>query len=230
MRLSRREFVGGAAAATGGLSILGISSWRATSSSAAPGAEQASCAILDLEPDCALRESLRGYQAALGSRVLCSSIGEQGLQNCRLLIVPGAGTLRMDSGGFLMERLNAGAMVLLESGCGFSGRAEVAEHRDCLQRFFGIVVGDPVDLWEQCRTVPYVQYEWPHKVLVRDFSRALPVAGQPGETIGKVESIPVALKKRISNGLIAFLGSPIGPALGAGDAESLAWLWAMTRL
>ena len=230
MRLSRREFVGCAAAATGGLSILGMSGWGATSFGTAPGAEQVSCAILDLGPDCALRESLRGYQVALGCRVISPSIGEQDLQNRRLLIVPGAGTLRMDIARLLMDRLDAGALVVLESGCGFSGRAEVAEHRNCLQRFFGIIVGDPVDLWQERRTVPYVQFEWPHKVLVRDFSRALPVTGQPGETIGKVGSIPIALTKRISKGLIAFLGSPIGPALGAGDAESLAWLRALTRV
>jgi hypothetical protein len=40
--------------------------------------------------------------------------------------------------------------------------------------------------------------------------------------------MPVALKKRVGKGTLIFLGSPLGPALGASDLEARHWLQSVT--
>jgi hypothetical protein len=121
-----------------------------------------------------------------------------------------------------------------------------------LHRHFGIVVGPPVDLWagyfadgafRACRlrqhsnkrsnshaSVPYVNYLWPREIDVRDFSRVIPVLASAGEVIGKVGALPVALRRCAAKGTLIFLGSPLGPALRAGDTEALSWLQTVIAL
>src|SRR6266571_3700339 len=45
-----------------------------------------------------------------------------------------------------------------------------------------------------------------------------------GEVIAWVDDLPVALKRPGGRGNLIFLGSPLGPALWAGDAEARRWL------
>jgi hypothetical protein len=115
-----------------------------------------------------------------------------------------------------------------------------------LHRHFDITVGHPVDLWaeksaddtllrhgsarhsskklDSHASFPYVTYLWPRETKVRDFSRVIPVSATNGDVIGKVGGLPVALKRRMAKGTLVFLGSPLGPALRAGDSEALSWL------
>src|SRR5437764_965136 len=56
-------------------------------------------------------------------------------------------------------------------------------------------------------------------------ARTGPVGRQAGEVIAWVDGVPVALKRRGGRGgTLIFLGSPLGPALWAGDAQARRWL------
>jgi len=82
-----------------------------------------------------------------------------------------------------------------------------------------------VRLWP--RQTPYVDYLWPYAAKLRDFSRVVPLAPPAGERIAWVDNLPVALKRRSGPGTLIFLGSPVGPALWAGDADATRWLSAV---
>jgi hypothetical protein len=119
-----------------------------------------------------------------------------------------------------------------------------------LFHYFDIEVGTPVDLWsskpaddallrhrpqrQPCKklnspeSIPYVNYSWPRQTSVRDFSRVLPVSARAGDVIGRVGALPIALKRRTSGGMLIFLGSPLGPALRAGDPQAQSWLRSVT--
>lgn len=224
MRLSRREFVGSAVASAGGLCFFEASGWNAAGRGDERGLKQASGAILELGSECVLRESMLGYQTTLGGLPVCAAKEVNLLTRSSMVIVPGAGALSSPSVLLLLHLLDAGARLLLECGAGFSDAAELAAQRETLQRFFGITVQAPVDLWSRGEPVPYVNYEWPRRVMVRDFSRAVPVSGRSGEVIARIGAIPVGLKKRAGNGTLVFLGSPLGPSLRAGDLDAHLWL------
>jgi len=172
-------------------------------------------------------ESVAGYTGTLaksGTRFL--HVEPALVPRCSVLIVPAAihigPALRA-----IVTCLADGATVILESGAAFADeadfRAHRAELRDCLQ----VHVDAPVRLWTASsgrQRLPYVDYTWPHSAKIRDFSRALPLARQPGEIIARVNGLPVCLKRRVGRGTLIFLGSPLGPALWAGDAEARQWL------
>jgi hypothetical protein len=146
----------------------------------------------------------------------------------------------------------AGTHVLLESGAAFLSPAEFTAHQRMLNGYFDIAVGPPVDLWAGKRaddapvrhraggypgksldrnvSIPYVNYLWPREIKVRDFSRVIPVSARSEDVIGKVAALPVALKKPTAKGTLIFLGSPLGPALRAGDPEALSWLRLLAAL
>jgi hypothetical protein len=121
-----------------------------------------------------------------------------------------------------------------------------------LDRYFDIAVYPPVSLWpgqpfddalflhrsgrypgkrlDRQESIPYVDYLWPRETKVRDFSRVIPVSARTGDVIGKVGGLPVAWKRRMGKGTLIFLGSPMGPALRAGDPEARSWLRLVTAL
>src|SRR5262249_40998970 len=68
--------------------------------------------------------------------------------------------------------------------------------------------------------IPYVAYRWPREVRLRDFSRVIPVSAANARVIAQWGKTPVALRKNIGSGSLIFVGSPIGPALSAGDVEA----------
>ncbi len=96
-----------------------------------------------------------------------------------------------------------------------------------LRKEFGIVIEEPVDLARGgCGRgrVPYVDYDWPLAAAIRDFSRVIPVNAPAREVIGSASGLPVAFRRKVGRGCLVFLGSPLGPALRAGDAEARRWL------
>jgi hypothetical protein len=238
--LTRRGFVAGAATAAGAMGaavMLPAFGMRALASLPSRG-ERASCAILDLGDDCALRESLTGFEEALremgvatsavipsGSEGSAVSLGRDGVT-----LVPGALGLRSDAMSLIVSRLNAGGTVVLESGAGFADAAAVAAHRDALRECFGLRVAAPTSLWattDPQRAVPFVHYTWPHHAHVRDFSRALIVESDSGSVIAHAAGHAVATRAAHGPGALVFLGSPIGPSLRAGDREARRWLAAV---
>jgi hypothetical protein len=103
-----------------------------------------------------------------------------------------------------------------------------ARIHSCLWRGGTVILeaGDlPVELWP--RRTPYVELTWPIATTVRDFSKVVPVSGGRGDVIATADGIPVATRRQIGFGTLIFLGTPIGPALWAGDAEAKQWVLAV---
>jgi hypothetical protein len=212
----------------------------------------ADCALLDLGTNCCLRESLWGYRAALANKFQQLSPTElTSLSQCRVVIVPGVGMMDAALSSLLSGLLQSGSTLLLESGAGFLSHREFALHQRMLQQYFDITIERPVDLWwraeydalrklrlarhsrNECsngQAVPYVHYQWPSEVKVRDFSRAIPVSAPSGNAVGRIGDLQVAWKMRVGRGMLIFLGSPMGPALRAGDSDARAWLHSATEL
>jgi len=174
-------------------------------------------AVLDLKESCSLRESLAGYESVLA-----------GLAPRRAtLIVPAALMLPPPAVRAIVSCLQAGGIVLLESGAGFAAGREFRAHREALRDYLQVRIEASVPLWStptNSPRIPYVDYTWPSSARVRDFSRVVPLGRQPGEVIAWVDGLPVALKRRSGRGTLIFLGSPLGPALWAGDAQARRWL------
>ena len=250
MRISRRYFLGAAAASAAALWSFRPIGLDALCSSPERALD---CALLDLDTHCVLRESLQGYQAALGDKY--NHFPEAGLNSkrpCRMAIVPGLGSMDPAMAETLSSLLDAGTHVLLESGAGFLNPADFTAHQKMLYRYFDIEIGAPVELWSRQsaedalfrhrpqrqpgkklnspESIPYVNYSWPRQTSVRDFSRVLPVSAKAGDIIGRVGVLPIALKRRTSGGMLIFLGSPLGPALRAGDPQGRSWCLSVTVL
>jgi hypothetical protein len=54
-----------------------------------------------------------------------------------------------------------------------------------------------------------------------------PISGNRRDIIATADDIAVAFRQRIGLGTLIYLGTPIGPALWAGDAEATQWLSAV---
>lgn len=215
------------------------------------------CALVDLEDGCGLRESLAGYEAALiRARSRFVRVTPDRMPPATVVIVPGCERLDPSVAEILRSPLEAGALVLLESGAAHAEPAEFEAHRMALDSHFGLKVDAPVDLWSDSagegsalpddaakhprqagRTrVPYVDYTWPIQAKVRDFSRVVPLCASesartaPGsEPIGWAEGRPMAARQILGKGTLVYLGSPLGPALRYGDREAERWLSALMK-
>lgn len=216
MRLTRRQFLGCTAAA------VPLGWWRFGGRSAAVETT-AKWVLLDPGLHCRLRESVSGYEAVLGARLLradASSLPGRGV-----LIVPAAVEIPSAAVRTIANCLQAGGRVILESGAGFASEAEFRAHRAVLRDSLDIHVEAPVPLWRPAAPgIPYVDFTWPFPTKIRDFSRVVPLASQAGEIVARVAGLPVALRRRCGHGELLFLGSPLGPALWAGDVEAGRWL------
>jgi hypothetical protein len=185
------------------------------------------CLLLDLEADCSLPESLAGYESAL-SRIQLSYARAASVagRHCHWAVVPAATFLGVSSVRALLVFLENGGCLLLESGLGFVDYSASNVQRGLLRSHLGVQIEPPVDLWAaaggHCH-VPYVDYLWPLQTKIRDFSRVVPVSPQGGDVIGWIRGLPVALKRKVGKGTLIFLGSPLGPALLAGDPEARRW-------
>jgi hypothetical protein len=222
MSITRRRFLGYAAGAvTVGLRGLPLDPWR-------PGRRE--CVLLDLQEHGCLGESVLGYQSALtgaGVRVTHADARWVSPSRCALLIVPTAQEIPPGAVRAILSCLQEGASVILESGAGFASPRGFRAHRLVLRESLQVRVEAPVPLWlahTRSGGIPYVDYTWPCSAKVRDFSRVVPLGRQTGEVIAWVDDLPVALKRQAGRGTLIFLGSPLGPALWAGDAEARRWL------
>ncbi|HKC41556.1 MAG TPA: hypothetical protein VKC15_18575 [Gemmatimonadales bacterium] len=201
MVMGRREFL---SCATGALTVaLPNRRW--------PSRGAAAVVVLDLAEHCSLRESMAGY--ALASAGLAS--------HRPVLIVPAAVAIPCAAMHQITECLRAGGTVLLESGAGFAGESRFRTHRDAVESDLEILIERPR---RKSRDIPYIDYVWPYATKIRDFSRVVPLPAQPGEIIARADGHPVALTRRVERGTLIYLGSPLGPALWAGDAEARQWL------
>jgi hypothetical protein len=219
MRISRRKFL--ETTACGAASLA----WSGREASASDAAD---CLLLDLPGNCSLPESFRGYETALTeAAVRFIKGGAEIMSRCSTLIVPAASRLNVDLVCKLSALMESGSCILLESGLGFAEQDVFEAQRRILRTYLGLSVERPVHLWvdtENHYDSPYVDYIWPFRMKVRDFSPVVPVSPREGNVIGWAHGLPVALKRRLGKGKIIFLGSPLGPALLAGDIEARRWV------
>lgn len=171
--------------------------------------------VLDLGRDCLLRESLVGF-CGMGIPVCRAPMDGQ---ECRFYVVPGVGSVSEGVARRLSAFTHGGGWVVFESAAGFGG---FEDQRRMLARYFGIRILAPVDLWAN-GTAPYIDYRWPVRERVRDFSRVTPISAEDLEIIGSAGDLPVSGRR----GRLIFLGSPVGPALLAGDREAHSWFSAL---
>ena len=183
--------------------------------------------LLDLPHADFWRESAAGYAAALadcGCEV--ARVDVSSLSHCALVIVPAVLQIPQPARREIARLFESGAIVVVESGGGFAPEADFQAHRAALREAWGVHVSAPVDLWtaQSCDGIPYVDYVWPGAARVRDFSRAVPLMPQEGEFIAWIDDLPVGLKREVGRGTLIVLGSALGPALWAGDAQARQWL------
>src|SRR6266576_1920174 len=175
-------------------------------------------------------ESLRGYLGAIPKeRRRCCLDERYPLRRCSLLIVPQLGILAPGLVRHLTTALKRGSTVVIESGVGFGSHSTVCQHRHSLCEGLQIRVAAPVDLWTDRShgQAPYIDFTWPRRAKIRDFSRVVPPAEQQGEIIAWAGDTPVAFRRQVGDGTLIYLGSPVGPALWAGDVEARRWLHAV---
>jgi hypothetical protein len=155
-------------------------------------------AVLHLEDEGHLLESVKGYQRAL------EMFGRQAVAVSASSVVMAA---------------RRGATVIVETS---------ATSNDALKAF-GVNAERPRNLWRRgfSSAVPYISYTWPAAVMVRDFSRVVPIRGRGWDQIAEVDGVCVGLARRIGRGRLVVLGSPLGPVLLGGDREAHEWLAAL---
>ncbi|HKC47052.1 MAG TPA: hypothetical protein VKB63_05575 [Gemmatimonadales bacterium] len=180
--------------------------------------------ILDLGVNCSLRESVSGYAAVLGAAALRTDMSS--MQPPDVLIVPAVLEIPSRAIQAMIACLDSGGLVILESGAGFASAADFSRHRTLLREALEVHVEPLVDLWSQSggSAIPYIDFTWPCKVKIRDFSRVVPLTGEAGEIIAQVNGLPAALRRRSDRGTLIVLGSPLGPVLWTGDHEARQWL------
>jgi hypothetical protein len=225
MPISRRQFLGCAA----GASAAGLASsfgWARTSPLNA--AVPAECTLVVSGPGCPLQESAAGYESALTSLgVQYQRASLQSLTPARTIILPAVASVSQAELAQLRGFLERGSTVLFESGAAFSAPGEFGFHRRLIKRVFGLGLHSPIGLWDSAdsfRRSPYVDYRWPLAVKVRDFSWIVPVDSADGDAFAWIHDLPVAARRRVGNGTLVFLGSPLGPHLLSGDREAHRWL------
>jgi hypothetical protein len=244
MKLSRRDFLGTMSGAVG----ASLCSFSPTGMAAVWSRPEVDlhCALLDLNPNSVAPESLQGYRATLGKHDLLRETELNPDSRYPMTIVPGIGVLGASVAETLSDLLCSGSNLLLESAAAFLNPSEFASHQKIFSRYFDVEIDSPIDLWPRksagdafairheirhskkhfngLESVPYVHYCWPRDTNVREFSRIIPLSAKLDDIIGRVGATPVALKRQVGTGTLIFLGSPLGPALRAGDLEAQSWL------
>jgi hypothetical protein len=230
MPVSRRRFLGVAAAipwavrdgfARGPLTdrLAGLTAPRADS-----GAPR--CVLADLGADCALPESLAGFERGLrAASVGFERVAASEISPARLILVPGAVLRSAGTAETLASLAAGGSTVVYESGAAYADSEGLASEQRLLARYFGVRVDAALDLWslhEGVAFAPYVHYAWPSKAIVRDFSRARPV--RSAAAIAYCAGLPVACRGSAGRGTFVYLGSALGPHLSVSDPEALALL------
>jgi hypothetical protein len=175
-------------------------------------------------------ESMRGYWSALPEEW---RIRPEPPTPLPLLIVPYCMWLFPNMADSLKSVLReTGTTVLMETGAGFANHTTFRQHRRWMRETFGIHIAAPTELRGK-RTpagAPYIEFTWPCRAMIRDFSRVVPPADRPeGDVIAWAGDLAVATRRRVGKGTLIYLGSPVGPALWAGDADARRWLYAVAH-
>jgi hypothetical protein len=159
--------------------------------------------IVDLGAGCLLRESLAGYRTAIAEGGINRADVAQPLLPAAIALLrshraePGMAAKVVP--GAAMSNWTAPGPALLECALG--------------------VVRQPASR-SGAPYVPYVDFNWPIRAKIREFFPLVLQPRQGDAVIATYAGAPVALRR----GSLIVLGSPIGPALAAGDPDARRWL------
>ena len=162
-------------------------------------------AVLHLEDQGHLLESVKGYQRALGALGIPAVAASE--SSVVMAAYRGA-TVIIEAGGTAHDALTA-----------LGVNAE--QPRNLWRRGFSPAIPNVGS------AIPYIDYSWPIAVKVRDFSRVVPLSGPGWDHIAEVDGVCVGLTRRIGRGRLVVLGSPLGPVLLGEDREAHEWLAAL---
>ncbi|MGI9073966.1 MAG: hypothetical protein ACR2JB_22215 [Bryobacteraceae bacterium] len=162
------------------------------------------------EPHCLSEESANGFRLLLNRNKLPSR------PLSKVVIIPGARQLSCETAFALRRQVSAGAWLILESGLAFMPRHEATGQIRVLRDVFGLEVQAPL-----ANRGAYIEYTWPLRRLVRDFSMVTPLKCSRAETIAEIQGVAVCAKRPVGKGSgIIFLGSMLGPGLLAEEREA----------
>ena len=229
MDLTRREFLGYTA---GAVSMMGLPI-TGPAGAEAPSQRYQRWWTIYSDPNSYDCESMRGYWSVLPPERAHASVGDPApLDRCALLIVPYCASLQPTMLGRLLWALHGGTTVVMETGAGFVSHHMFRQHRRWLREELRIHIATRMDLWSNPKYTrePYIEFTWPRRAKIRDFSRVVAPADCPGDdAIAWAGDMAVAVRRRVGKGTLIYLGSPVGPALWAGDIQARRWLHAVAH-
>jgi len=132
-----------------------------------------------------------------------------------LIIVPGVRELSRHAALQLLQRACSGAWLILEPGFAFVSEGAADPQLRVLREVFGFAVHPPV-----AHAAGYIEYSWPGRALVRDFSAITPIDCPQAEAIATCNGGRVGARRAIGNGGAILLGSMLGPGLFAQEREA----------
>jgi hypothetical protein len=162
------------------------------------------------EPHCLSEESTTGFRLLLVRNRLASNASFP-----KVIIAAAARQLSSEAARRLLQEVVRGTWLILESGLCFMPQDQAALQGRVLRDVFGLNVETPLASRDG-----YVEYAWPVRRLVRDFSMFTPVKCSRAETIAEFRGASVCAKRRVGRGGIVFLGSMLGPGLLAEEREA----------
>ena len=125
-------------------------------------------------------------------------------------------------GDDLLQRIDDGTWVILESGVGFSSMTEAKHQADLFKRVFDLELLPPMKVAEIPAAATYIEYTKPVSRLARTFEAITPIDCEPTDVIARLGRHSVCVRKRVGRGGLVFLGSMLGPGLFAEEREALA--------
>ncbi|MGI8958280.1 MAG: hypothetical protein ACR2IV_00660 [Bryobacteraceae bacterium] len=162
------------------------------------------------EPHCLSEESANGFRLLLSRNRLASRAVSP-----KVIIVPASRQLSSATGRELLRYAVGGAWLILESGLSFMPREEAIRQIQLVRDVFGLEVRTPL-----ANGGTYIEYTWPLRRFVRDFSMFTPVECSRTERIAELGGVTVCARRPVGKGGIIFLGSMLGPGLLAEEREA----------
>ena len=218
MKISRRQLIKGTVMTMAVGGCLGETAWRQLGKH---------CLLIDAGPECSLQEAVKGYEVTLESLGIVPTKQSELSSPSELVVVPGVTALDSRLATRLASAVKVGSSLILECGFGFGAPHSYTYHRNLLRTEFDILIEQPIQVWSEIESHyrdPYVDYYWPNRMRVRDFCSISPLKPQRAEVIAMLGSAVVGIRKSLGKGSVIFLGSPLGPALLAGDLQARGWL------
>jgi hypothetical protein len=173
------------------------------------------------EDHCLSRESAMGFRHLVNRNTPATSFASGRTASGSLIIAPGIRWMSLSIAADLADRIHQGAWVILESGLAFSSRTESKHQSDLFKKVFGLQLLPPVKVGKSPAAAAYVEYTRPVHRLVRTFEAITPVRSDQSEALARLGNHLVCIRKRIGDGTLEFLGSMLGPGIGAEEREAI---------